>query len=111
MAFFLTHLNQLLSLLSIKNILFLMMNCPAIDQFPISISFQKFSSASSILACPTIFNLFHHCVLFKVLIANSILLKLLYFVFTTIFFFPSTNKKFLPSFFLTFLTLFLTLLS
>src|SRR5207245_4792464 len=36
---------------------------------------------------------FHLCVLFKVLIANSILLKLLYFVFTIIFFFPSTNKN------------------
>src|SRR5437870_956201 len=86
-----------------KNILFLTMNCPATDQFPISISFQKFSNASYILACPTIYNLFHLCVLFKVLIAHSILLKLLYFAFTMIFFSPSTNNKFLPSFFLTFL--------
>src|SRR5207245_7478079 len=56
MAFSLMHLNQLLSLLFTKNILFLMMNCPATDQFPISISFQKFSNASYILACPTIYN-------------------------------------------------------
>src|SRR5207245_2801619 len=56
MAFSLMHLNQLLSLLFTKNILFLMMNCPATDQFVISISFQKFSNASYILACPTIYN-------------------------------------------------------
>src|SRR5207244_8795350 len=103
MASSLTYLNQLLSLLFIKNILFLMMKCPATDQFPISISFQKFSNASYILACLTTYNLFHLCVLFKVLIANSILLKLLYFAFTMIFSFPSINKKFLPSFFSTFL--------
>ena len=96
MVFSLMHLNQLLSLLFIKNILFLMMNCPATDLFPISISFQKFSNASYILACPTIYNLFHLCVLFKVLIAHSILLKLLYFAFTMIFFFPSTKKSFCP---------------
>src|SRR5207245_1264802 len=84
MAFSLMHLNQLLSLLFTKNILFLMMNCLATDQFPISISFQKFSNASHILACLTIYNLFHLCVPFKVLIANSILLKLLYFAFTII---------------------------
>src|SRR2546426_7844643 len=54
MAFSLTHLNQLLSLLTMKNILFFMMNCPAIDKFPITISFQKFSSASFILVCLTI---------------------------------------------------------
>src|SRR5207245_1693913 len=103
LSFFLMHSNQLLSLLFIKNILFPMMNCPATDQFPISFSFQKFSNALYILACPTIYDLFHLCVLFKVLIAHSILLKLLYFTFTMIFFFPSTNKKFLPLFFLTFL--------
>src|SRR3989454_6148612 len=103
MAFFQMHLNQPLLLLSIKNILYLTMNCPATDQFPISISLKKFSNALYMLACPTIYKLFHLCVLFKVLIANSILLKLLYFVFTMIFFFPSTNKKFLHSFFSAFL--------